>query len=1025
MFHIENNHKHNTSATQMSLAEAHMKHSRVQALASSHSRNIAYQRIERALGNSPPLNAASTAIAPPATVQPHTTATEQPHTTADRESIAPKHRETDRTKALLASRTGLNPGNLKVYSSSIPAPGAAAKAADDHPLQIGEPLRRAELTKNDVDCDKDLLAQRTHSNSQPTTNPYLAVTNRQATATAAAQAAAQAAAAKAAHTLISVRTRSYSPPSTHQNFKATTIRDASSAAAAQAAAAKAADMLISSDDDCQREEQEREQRKQQPRLEEKERNEREQQQQRQPEEQERLRNGRKLDAPLLRGESTKNCDVSSQIPSVCDHSSDTDDIRPSKETRGRTRPPIAKTPHPSYRSRERAPASELVRLIPDASDEEPSSYSDDYLGSATHHHQSKEDAKRESPRRKRSKSHSRLQSENIQKRWQDDDRLEREEFARSRGQEPAKSATQHNLAHVKSLVYSSRDAALLTRLDEIDDMLNTVIRANEQANACEMGTNFRPNHELILSSHPPGQQLQVFPPMPPKPGTSSETDLGGNLQLQQQAMLQQNWQWIQFMQHQMGMGMKQLPPQQRPAGQIPQYPSGDMPQPKQGDHSKEKDELLEQKTREKQELMEHAHSLAEVMKKEQDALAKEIPSTKGLALEERLRQHQEERRLQEERRMVLAELERRRLEILAPASDEVSGANHWVLKPPPRQQVNMTTFGSDNSFLKSPSRRQRDSEVGREREPLNRERERALEREKEMERTSRHVASRLASAFVDGGHSESVNSSLGQHERPKSCPKERPRTRSPGPSENRLLESPLRDPAWIARHTYASMIKYSPHDQRDEKIRSLKADLVLADSMRKNLEQTAEEAEARYREQEMREAHWRAKVDSLESQLAMSLRRSESSEQASEQSSQLLTTLESHILDLLKETEQDRQKFSEDFGRAARREAELAEQNRRMKKELEAAHSQKESADQHFEEKEFELNSNISTLMAATESYEQALEGKFSLISHKHVFSPFSFPPSLSLLLPPYPSLSPPPSRSRAPPLSLFIHAGS
>jgi len=173
------------------------------------------------------------------------------------------------------------------------------------------------------------------------------------------------------------------------------------------------------------------------------------------------------------------------------------------------------------------------------------------------------------------------------------------------------------------------------------------------------------------------------------------------------------------------------------------------------------------------------------------------------------------------------------------------------------------------------------------------------------------------------------------------------------------------------------MIKYSPHDQRDEKIRSLKADLVLADTMRKNLEQTVEEAEARYREQEMREATWRSQVASLESQLAMSLRRRESSEQASEQSSQLLTTLESQILDLLKETEQDRQKFSEDFGRAARREAELAEQNRRMKKELEAAHTQKESADQHFEEKEFELNSNISTLMAATESYEQALEGKF------------------------------------------------
>ena len=35
---------------------------------------------------------------------------------------------------------------------------------------------------------------------------------------------------------------------------------------------------------------------------------------------------------------------------------------------------------------------------------------------------------------------------------------------------------------------------------------------------------------------------------------------GGNLQLQQQAMLQQQWQWQQIMQQQMGMGM--IPPDQ-------------------------------------------------------------------------------------------------------------------------------------------------------------------------------------------------------------------------------------------------------------------------------------------------------------------------------------------------------------------------------------------------------------------------------------------------------------------------------
>ena len=76
---------------------------------------------------------------------------------------------------------------------------------------------------------------------------------------------------------------------------------------------------------------------------------------------------------------------------------------------------------------------------------------------------------------------------------------------------------------------------------------------------------------------------------------------------------------------------------------------------------------------------------------------------------------------------------------------------------------------------------------------------------------------------------------------------------------------------------------------------------------------------------------------------------------------------------LTRQKEADHQKFSQDFGRAAAREAELVEKNRQMQRDLENA-GQLMTEKVQMEEEMAKSRLRMSTLAAAVESYEQALK---------------------------------------------------
>jgi hypothetical protein len=327
---------------------------------------------------------------------------------------------------------------------------------------------------------------------------------------------------------------------------------------------------------------------------------------------------------------------------------------------------------------------------------------------------------------------------------------------------------------------------------------------------------------------------------------------------------------------------------------------------------------------------------------------------------------------------------------------------------------------------------------------LTKQREKELEREKEVERASRHIANRLASAFDD---IDARNTMIGRGERGISSERDRPK--SPGPAEKQHSKSPQQDSDWIARHTYVSMMKARPtllrHEeenemsrkcemldmllqQRDEKIRVLKSDLVIADATREKLstnvnilEGTVEslrqknmhcegqlarsvevchllkeevtkfanelkesesallkqgellhnlktDCEAKRKVEQLHEASWTSQIQALESQLDIAKRARESQGQHHRQ---LMAELENQIAILQQQKREDGDKFAQDFGRAAAREAELAEINRQLRRDLAVLRAQateKERTGKELQESE------VSILAAAVDSYEQALK---------------------------------------------------
>ena len=277
---------------------------------------------------------------------------------------------------------------------------------------------------------------------------------------------------------------------------------------------------------------------------------------------------------------------------------------------------------------------------------------------------------------------------------------------------------------------------------------------------------------------------------------------------------------------------------------------------------------------------------------------------------------------------------------------------------------------------------------------------------------------------------------------------ERAQSRSPGPAEKQPSKSPPQDPDWIARHTYASMMKkirpIMPRQeegacrnlemldallqQRDETIRALKSDLLLADATREKLRANVEsledtvdslrqqnlqcegqrarsvdvcqllkdevtkfsnelkesesalvkqgellqtlknDSEAKRKVEELHEASWKSQVEALESQLDIAKRARECQ---SQHHSQLMAELEGQIAILQEKKREDSEKFAQDFGRSAAREAELAEKNRQLKRDLEVLRlhaAEKERTGKELQESE------VSILAAAVDSYEQALK---------------------------------------------------
>ena len=543
---------------------------------------------------------------------------------------------------------------------------------------------------------------------------------------------------------------------------------------------------------------------------------------------------------------------------AADHSSDSD-VHPARDRRG----------HASLRTDGRPfAARQPVRLIPDSSDQRSSSDSDEDFeyalrrtngGAATSRKKRAEGAFRSSPRRSRSKSNSRLQFGHLKKRWEDDRRLEREELAKSRSE-----SSELSLQPIRSAIADSmsRDECLRARLEQIDGILETVLRSSEVG--ARGGTATR----LVTSNSTPGA-----------PGSYSHTDASGV---------------------RVSEG------------------HGDV----------------------------HVHE-------------------------------------QRDQQLV------------------------------PLDQL------------------------------LAKQREKELERGKEVERASRHIANRLASAFDD---IDARNTMIGRGERGMSLERDRPK--SPGLAEKQHSKSPQQDSDWIARHTYVSMMKARPtlprHEenemsrkceildtllqQRDEKIRVLKSDLVIAAATREKLstnvnilEDTVKslrqknmhfegqlarsvdvchllkdevtkfanelkesesallkqgellqnlktECEAKRKVEQLHEASWTSQIQALESQLDIAKRARESQGQHHRQ---LMAELENQIAILQQQKKEDGEKFAQDFGRAAAREAELAEINRQLRRDLAVLRAQateKERTGKELQESE------VSILAAAVDSYEQALK---------------------------------------------------
>jgi DNA repair exonuclease SbcCD ATPase subunit len=333
----------------------------------------------------------------------------------------------------------------------------------------------------------------------------------------------------------------------------------------------------------------------------------------------------------------------------------------------------------------------------------------------------------------------------------------------------------------------------------------------------------------------------------------------------------------------------------------------------------------------------------------------------------------------------------------AATADSVS-RDEWCLRAR-LEQVDgiLETLSFSSPFLPSPLPL-RSSEAG-----AIRGKQKELEREKEVERASWHIANRLASAFNDA---DARNNLLGRGE--WGIISERARSRSPGPAETHA--------DWIARHTYASMIKARPPpppppptpqldemsrkcemldtllQQRNEKIRALKSDLVIADTAREKLstnvnilEGTVEtlrqqnvhcegqlvnsvdvcnvlkeeltkfanrlkesdralekqrelllnvkaDSETKMKDRQFHEASMRSQIEALKSQLDIAERACESQGQ---HHLHLMSELENQMVTLQKEQREDGDKFAHELGRAAAREAELAETNRQLTRKCE------------------------------------------------------------------------------------------
>jgi chromosome segregation ATPase len=128
------------------------------------------------------------------------------------------------------------------------------------------------------------------------------------------------------------------------------------------------------------------------------------------------------------------------------------------------------------------------------------------------------------------------------------------------------------------------------------------------------------------------------------------------------------------------------------------------------------------------------------------------------------------------------------------------------------------------------------------------------------------------------------------------------------------------------------------------------------------------ECEAKRKVEQLHEASWTSQIQALESQLDIAKRARESQGQHHRQ---LMAELENQIAILQQQKKEDGEKFAQDFGRAAAREAELAEINRQLRRDLAVLVAQAKEKERTGKELQ---ESEVSILAAAVDSYEQALK---------------------------------------------------